>query len=186
MTDNKLELTAILAEYNSLRTEISSRHRMRNQILIFTITVLGLVLSLPLANDGFHKMALYYPVLAAFLAASWSQHDLRIGQIGEHIALEIEPRVPELTWERSLRKDRVTTPPRSFFRPVVRISEFYALGIFVGSQLLAIVLSLPTIILATDTYLILTMDIVAILISIKAVTQRAFLYPSWGVSNGKD
>ncbi len=159
---------------------------MRNQILIFTITALCLVLSLPLVDAVFHRMALFYPIIAAFLAAGWSQHDLRIGQIGEHIALEIEPNVPGLTWEHSLREDRVATPPRSFFSPIVRISEFYALGIFVGSQLLAIVLSLPTIIWATDTYLILTMNIVAILISIKAVTQRAFLYPSWGISNGKD
>jgi len=169
---------ALLEEYATLRTEVLARHGLRNQILLFTITGLGIVLSLPLANQELYKIALFFPVLAAFLAVGWSQHDIRIGEIGEFIALKIEPKVPRLTWEGHLRKERVAAAPRTILKPIVRTSELYALGIFVGSQVLAIVSSIPSIVWSTNTYIILALDVVAIIISLRAVTKRASLYPN--------
>lgn len=175
--ENITKQTALLTEYASLRSEILTRHGLRNQILIFTIVGLGIVLTLCLTDPALYSSALFYPIITTFLAIGWSQHDVRIGEIGSFIAHNIEPLVDGLNWERHLHKARVISPARTLRKPFVRTSELYALGIFVGSQVLvlALALSLPTVEWSRYICSLLVLDITSIIITMIVITKRASL-----------
>jgi len=124
---------ALLSEYTSLRREILARHALRNQILIFSIVGLGIAINVPSPNTFLSSTVLFYPILIAFLAVGWAQHDIRIGEFGHYIAHAIEPRVDGLSWESHLHQTRTDADSRTVLKPWVRFSEFYALGVLGGS-----------------------------------------------------
>jgi len=80
---------------------------------------------------------LCYPVLAYFLACAWGQHDTRIGQIVVYLRAVEDQHLGELGpgWETWRRKTFVKR----------RLSDLVSLparGLFIGSELLALVLGL--------------------------------------------
>lgn len=133
----------LLAEVSALRTEILHRVEMRQQILTFTLIVAGTMLSLgtqTIVLPGTQKdmaavVLLVYPLLALFLARSWVQHDVRIAEIARYIETRIEPRCQGIGWEtyiHNLHRGKKVRP-----------MELTAAGIFLATQILALVLALP-------------------------------------------
>ena len=177
ITRNTAAQTGLLSEFTALRSEILARHTLRNQVLLLLIVGLGVFLKLPASGVAPYSPALFYPIFIAFLAVGWSQQDIRIGDIGYYIAQNIEPLVDGLNWEGHLHQTRIAAGPRTFFKPWVRITEFYALGVFGGAQLIVLAISLPRVICSQFEIILLTLDILSIIITIYAVTRRAAKYP---------
>jgi hypothetical protein len=165
---------ARLAEYSTLRDEILMRIRMRNQILVFTIVVLGIVLSLSAQKDVSPVVFFVYPMLATFLALRWAWSDVRIWEIGDYIRTRIEKEVPGLHWEgymHSLRsKSREGDKSSSWFQ---RPTEISAIGLFLGAGILATALgywrSAPTI----QEYILIGCDVVALVATVLVLRMRS-------------
>ena len=93
------------------------------------------------------SILLLYPILATFLAAAWVHSDIRAGAIGQYIKTQIEGRVEirGLQWESYLEEQFTEQQPglRAWLvRNVAkRLVEIYAIGIFLSTQLLAIILA---------------------------------------------
>jgi hypothetical protein len=78
-----------------------------------------------------------YPLLALFIAAAWTHNDFRVGQIGQHIKENIEQQLPGMSWEFCLL-ERYAKVPHPIYR---RFTEVTALGVFIGTDILAVVFS---------------------------------------------
>jgi hypothetical protein len=91
MSENKNEIflsnLSIDIQYNSLREEILTRIKLRQQLLFFSLALasalLGFLEKLPIA-------AFLYPIFSTFVALSWIQNDNRIGELGSYIREYIE------------------------------------------------------------------------------------------------
>ena len=127
----------MLQEYITLRNEIIRRTELRNHILTFTLIIAGTFLSVGAQKLVESAVLLIYPILATFLTATWAQLDIRIGEIGEYIRINIEEQLTGIGWEHYMRnfyakgKNRVQK----------RLVSFSAGGIFLGTQLLAVILA---------------------------------------------
>ena len=86
-------------EYQVLRGEILKRTELQHQLISIALLAFGSLLALGFGKDGSPQATLAYPLLTVALAAAWSQHDIRIRQIGEYIRDNIEPQClgPSLT-----------------------------------------------------------------------------------------
>jgi hypothetical protein len=84
-------------EYTALREEIVKRIELRAQILFGSLTVAGVLLGF---SSSTPLGVLVYPIIAAFLAAAWSQNDIRIKQLSKYVREHIEDKVPGLAWEQ--------------------------------------------------------------------------------------
>lgn len=154
------ELQARLAEYSALRDEILKRIDTRQQIISYTITIAAAFLTFAVGTDVFNSPfpLLIYPILATFLAMAWSHSDQRAGEIGEYIREEIEPNLPGMGWEKWIRQ-RFTPNENTDsniegngqkraagYNKIERLGiwlkkftvEIYAYGIFVSTQIIAI------------------------------------------------
>lgn len=130
---SELGRALLVAQYEKLRDEIHQRMDQRQQLLTYTMIGAASFFSIGLQSWASALTVLSYPTLAYFLACAWAQHDTRIGQITVYLR-EIENRfLPGLSWESYRRKtfkkrrwsDSVSLPAR---------------GLFVGSQLLALLI----------------------------------------------
>jgi hypothetical protein len=73
MTSSQAELNQQAGwemEYQALRTEIVERIGIRNQIMLATLTLAGIMLSFGVTNPS---IAFVFPIIATFLAAAWPQ-----------------------------------------------------------------------------------------------------------------
>jgi hypothetical protein len=114
------ELTALLAEYESLRTESLNTVNNRVQILILGIAAIGAVAGGALAIDEPTKnaeivTALFsgaIPMLCMFVLFVWVSEAMRSHRVGSFLAGDAEARVNAklgrltLTWEASLWAER--------------------------------------------------------------------------------
>jgi hypothetical protein len=93
-------------EYQVLRGEILKRTELQHQLISIALLAFGSLLALGFGKDGSPQATLAYPLLTVALAAAWSQHDIRIRQIGEYIRDNIEPQClgPGKGWEHFLLK----------------------------------------------------------------------------------
>lgn len=117
-------------EHKSLRDEILTRIRLRQQIVGVTLTLSGAFLAFGLNRPA---VALVYPPLALFLALGWAQNDHRIRNVATYIRKNIETHFDTPGWEISIKK-KTTESGFHAWRFVI-ISHG---GIFLGTQLLAI------------------------------------------------
>ncbi|MCP3685974.1 MAG: NUDIX hydrolase [bacterium] len=127
----------ILTEYSSLREEILKRMDFRNRLETFTLIVAGSIFSFGLIENGPLMLFLIYPVLALFLAVAWMHSDVRIGEIGKYIKGHIENRLQGVGWEKHI--DKIKSEQSG--RILTNATELSALGIFLGTQLLALTIA---------------------------------------------
>lgn len=122
-------------EYMSLREESLRRIDGRQQILSVTLTLAGAFLGIGWGTGGAMAL-LIYPPLAALLAASWVQNEVRIGAISKYIREHLESAIPGLGWERFNREYISKSRFMGFPIDIISIG-----GIFVLTQGLALFLS---------------------------------------------
>ena len=122
-------------EYVSLREEGLRLIETRQQILSVTLTLAGAFLGIGWGTNGAMAL-LIYPPLAALLAAGWTQNEVRIRTISAYIRDHLEAAIPGLGWERYSRN--VAAKSRFMGIPIDILSIG---GVFVLTQVLAIVLA---------------------------------------------
>ncbi len=140
MADSPLSESLLVAQYEALRTEIGQRIDLRQQVLTFTMIVAASFFGLGLQSWAVSLTILCYPLLALFLACAWVQHNTRIGQITGYLqrleTMHLGSYGPG--WE-TYRHERYAREKRHH----VAVSlVFPARGIFLCSQLLAMVVGI--------------------------------------------
>ena len=78
---------------------------------------------------------LLYPILALFLATAWTQSDSRIWDVAEYIKNHIETNLGGINWENYVYNKNKTRKVRSL--------EITAIGVFLITEVLAVVLAIP-------------------------------------------
>ncbi len=155
-------LNFLLAEYAALREEIVKRVELQHQLISLSILVAGTFYSVGLQPNS-SMVPLIFPFLAMFLAAAWFHNELLVIQIGGYIRYRIEPTFQVLGWDSilpTLSADRRT--------PLGLLDVFAARGILIGSQILAVFISLIASNLQVDNtrLVLMALDILVILMTI--------------------
>ncbi len=122
----------LLAEYKELRGEILKRSEMQHQLISITLVALGALTTVGLKDSPSALLA--YPMLALFLAATWSYNDIQIAQLGIYIKYRIEDRLigQDLGWEhRTIVSDRAS-------KGIGALAKLATRGILWGSEFLAV------------------------------------------------
>jgi hypothetical protein len=119
-----------LAEFVALREEILKQTEIQHQIISICIISAGTFFSI--SGKVPQTVCLMFPLLATCLSSAWSLCDVRIRQIAKYIRESIEPRF-HLGWEHFLVARRGNNR-------VDGRSRAFAIGIVLGTQLLAIIL----------------------------------------------
>jgi hypothetical protein len=104
MTEEDREAAFLKEEYQALRGEILKRTELQHQLISFALLAFGSLLAIGFGKDGSPKATLAYPLLTVALSAAWSQHDIRIRQLGRYIKERIEAELlgKEKGWEHFL------------------------------------------------------------------------------------
>jgi hypothetical protein len=159
------EASMIRAEFSALRDEILKRSELQHQFVSFALIAAGTFLTVGLQANAPVLVLLLYPALAVFLAAGWAQHDFRKGQIGAYIRDSLEKRVVGLGWESHLshiRKKGEGSP----FLLMGPFSLFSARGVFLGTQLLTLVVALFKLTFSVEEVVLLVIDGLAVIATI--------------------
>ncbi len=160
--------TEILAEYTALRGEVIKRLEMRHQILTFTLVIAGTFLAFGVRQEVTPLVLLLYPILAVFLALEWMHDDFRAGEIGEYVKDRTEKLLKGLHWETSLQNKRVAKPVGRFFRA----TEVSAVGVFIATELLAVLLAIPRLTFSTEEIILLSGDGFSIIFTFLVLRRR--------------
>lgn len=84
----QLSMTATVARFEAIRTEIQWRGIQRDAMVIFAFTVLGVVFG---SINTVGMWILLAPIPITYLAAMWLHHDRRIGSLARYLLDQIEP-----------------------------------------------------------------------------------------------
>ena len=123
-------------QYSSLRSEIEKRLDIRQATLTFTLVLAGTFLSVAAQPGIAAATAFYYPIVALFLAAAWTQNDAKIGQISQYIRVEVEQHMGPLTgWEAYRKRTFDGTHPLT---PKSGLIRFSTRGLFLATEILAL------------------------------------------------
>lgn len=121
----------IIAEYNALRTEINTLSKLRKQYILYNLAILGAILAFREKAEDFLQPGLFvFPIISGFFAYAWGHCHFRMGEIGRYIRDEIEVHSEGFAWETVFRH---RSSPSVF-----RKNEDFAVGVFVGSQILVL------------------------------------------------
>ncbi len=137
------EATALrIAEYQALREEVIKRLEFMYQINALALVAPGAISAFGISTSN-ALLFFIYPILAFILAVLWSQHDRRCREIGYYICTCIEPHfdmygLKHGGWEHYMQRTR--TKHKRFDLD----SVWAALGIFVGTEVLAIGIGIQT------------------------------------------
>lgn len=166
--------TEILKEYSVLKDEILKRTEIRHQLLSFTLVAAGTFLTIGAQGLVEPSVLLIYPILATFLAAVWTHSDIRVGELGEYIRTNIEPRLDGLRWEKHLRK-KYGRHENWLLR---RLMEFSASGIFLTTEILAVVFATyhPRWTSSREQKMLLILDGIAITMTFLLILLRRKMY----------
>lgn len=123
-------------EFTALRAEILVRIALQNATLLLLLPLLGGAIALMIvAPQRAWIAALGYGVLAGAAGLVWIHNAARTTQIKYYMRLVLEPAVaPEAGWERWHARHRVAGVLGSRWR-------ISTIGVFVGSQIAAVVLA---------------------------------------------
>lgn len=101
---------ARIAEYQGLRSEVLERIRLRQQILFAVGLAFVAVMSLHLNQPAYAKpqipLPMIYPLLALFMAMTWSQNDTRIKLVARYIRETFEGPGAPFGWETYVEENR--------------------------------------------------------------------------------
>ena len=163
----------LLAEYGALREEITYRMGVRSQMLTYNLLVIGAILPFVLEDKLDPIALLIYPYFSFILATIWAKMDLRIGEIGEYIRAFIEPRLKGFKWQNYIKEQYQGKPISRFFR----LTEIPAIGIFLGTQIIAIVLAVNSLIVskkinAPETIILLILDGIILIATLVIINAR--------------
>jgi len=150
-----VDVSKLAVEYAALRDEIVKRIGLRQQILSIALTIAGVFLGIGVTT---HAVALVYPALATFLALGWAQNDLRIRHAATYIRDHLEAKTPYLGWETHVHQRRADTRGRAFRLVILSHS-----GVFVLTQVVAIVIGLLTFKHTPLEWALLVIDVLAVL-----------------------
>jgi hypothetical protein len=158
----------LLAEYSALRSEIDLRMQLRHNDVGAAVVLLGVMTTFAATGDGEPLVLLAFPLLAFFLAVRYVNNDSRIHTLGLFIRENIESRLTGVWWETVW--ERVRREEQDFH--YTRIS---GLGIFVGTQLLALVTgaamhfsgSKPNWIMSAVTLTLCVVDLIAVVLTVR-------------------
>jgi len=114
-------------QYNSVREEIVTRIKLRQQLLFFSLTLAGALLAL---LEKLSIVVFLYPILSMFLALSWIQNDHRIADLGKYIRKYIENGEG---WETYIHKNRSSKCLSSW-----RLITFSNIGSIITAQVVSI------------------------------------------------
>ena len=158
----KESLGFLLAEYEALRAEILKRTEIQHQLISLALIATGTFLTI-----GSATATLAYPILAIFLAAAWIQSDVRIGQLGAYIKKRIEERLfgSNLGWEHFYTS--LHDMPR-----LGSLAHLASRGVFVGTQILTVFVSLLMNSFPTEDIVLLLVDSFVIVLTIFLLRRR--------------
>ena len=160
----EIERRGIELEYTTLRSEILKRIEMRQQIVSIALTLAGIFLGVGLSNES---VALIYPPLAMFLAFGWAQNDYRIRDSARYIRENLESALPGLRYETYVQQKRQSSEGLGSWRFVVLSHG----GVFLITQLLAISIESLKLTFTPLEWVLLAVDIFAVLVVIWIMTQ---------------
>ena len=132
---NELSQNLLVASYEKLRDEVHQRVDQRQQLLTYAMIGAASFFSVGLQSWASVVTVLCYPILAFFLACAWSQHDTRVGEITVYLRDLENSFLPGMGWE-NYRREIFTKKKYSLSDSV----SLPARGLFVGSQMLALVI----------------------------------------------
>lgn len=153
--EDKQVLEGMKIEYTTLKSESVQRIGLRQQLISITLTITGVMLGFGV-NNGL--IALIYPPLALFLVITWVQNDARIRDIAKYIREEIELKFPGLYWETYVQKERELSKNTKRQRTILSHG-----GIFVFTQLIAILVGCFKIIISPMAITLLVIDILSVI-----------------------
>jgi len=153
-----LERRGIELEYAQARSEILKRIELRQQIAAVTLTLAGIFLGVGVTTEA---VALVYPPLAMFLAFGWAQNDFRVRDLAKYIREDIETKIPGLRYETHVQKQRAT---KGRGLGSWRFVVFSHGGIFLFTQLMAILVEVTKLTFNTLEYVLLSIDSLAIVL----------------------
>ena len=161
----------VLHEYDALRAEILKRIEIMYQLSTLALVAPATLFAFGLGTRN-ASVILVYPVLALFLAVLWANYDRRCRLLGFYIKTHIESRFAEdiLCWEHCIDTHR----SKHLLFDKGNLGS--TLGIFVGSEILALVIGIP-VALKYGTILPLNLLIIAASISI-LITGIRLLWPT--------
>lgn len=147
------------AQYTALRDEILERIRIKVQVLSLTLLVAGTFLTLGVQPSIPVLVLLVYPILALFLAARYSQNDLRIYQLSLFIRTELE-RDLEPGWEKYRQARRF----KNSWGPLGVLDLFSTCGLFLCTQALAIGITIARLIFPAAGPVVFSLLVVDVLV----------------------
>lgn len=148
----------LLAEYAALMAEILKRSETQHQLISLAVIATGTFLTFGLQNSI--TISLAYPIVSMFLAATWAQHDYRIRQIGAYIKERIESKFlgNNLGWEH--------TGPKRYIGRFGSLTVLASRGVFIGTQILAVVISAVRTTFPTEDIILLIVDVLLIILTL--------------------
>lgn len=149
--------------YEALHAEINTRLEQRQGVLTFTLLVAASLFGLGLQSWASAVTVLCYPVLGLFLALVWEQHDTKIGQIAAYLRELEERHLGEFGpgWE-CWRRQRFPVKHHHIETP--------AKGVFVASEVLAMVIGIARMAGQLSSLATIMLAILLLLLDIGATT----------------
>jgi len=100
MTGVEAERALILAEFAALRAELDLRSKIRYEIVLFTIVMLGTVAAIALHGPTPEPLALFaYPVFASLLSMLWIHNQRMSLRLSAYIAQATQTHFGYRGWE---------------------------------------------------------------------------------------
>ncbi len=150
-------IEGVKMEYTALRSEAIKRIELRQQLVTFALTVMGVLLGFGVSNG---LIALIYPPLALFLAITWLQNDTRIRDVAFYIREKLEKNFPGLGWEKFVQEDREKSRNSKRQRTIWSHG-----GVFVFTQIIAILVGCLKLSLEPTSIILLGVDLISVVIA---------------------
>jgi hypothetical protein len=90
--DNAASLvTALVAEFGSLKEEIRARSHDQSTAISLNITAIGAIGSLYLTEEADARILFLIPIIASLLGMRWVDHAINIDSLGRFVQKELKP-----------------------------------------------------------------------------------------------
>lgn len=131
MDESEAARSALETEYVAMRAEILERIKLRQQILYFSLVLVGAFLGAGIVREP--MITLCHAPLAAFLALAWAQNDYRVRDLARYIRQHICPKVPEFAWESYMQRHRSDATLSSWRHIVLSHGGFFVLTMMLST-----------------------------------------------------